>query len=62
MKEVAAWITADLDGEVLDRVDQVLAGRAEHLHSPHAALQPAWDPRSPAYGGGREHGGMGMST
>lgn len=61
MRSASQWNSADLDDEVLDRVHKVLTGRIEHVDSPHRALQPAWDPRSPSYGTGAGHPGMGLS-
>ncbi|MDP1876414.1 MAG: AAA family ATPase [Actinomycetota bacterium] len=61
MRATRQWDPHDLDDEVLDRVHRVLTGRAEHLDSPHAALQPSWDLPSPSYGMSTGFAGMGMS-
>lgn len=61
MRSASQWNPADLDDEVLDRVHKVLTGRREHIDSPHGALQPAWDPRSPSYGIGASRAGMGLA-
>ncbi len=61
MRSACRWNPADLDDEVLDRVHKVLTGRREHIDSPHGALQPAWDARSPSYGIGASRAGMGLA-
>jgi hypothetical protein len=61
MRATRQWDPQHLDDEVLDRVHRVLTGRVERLDSPHAALQPTWDPLSPSYGMSTGYAGMGMS-
>ncbi len=61
MRSASQWNPADLDDEVLDRVHKILTGRREHIDSPHGALQPAWDARSPSNGIGASRAGMGLA-
>lgn len=59
MREASTWQPTDLDDEVLERVQRVLAGRPERIDSPRQAARPHWVPTT----AGLDHGlgGMGMA-
>jgi hypothetical protein len=61
MRQAGSWTPDELDDEVLDRVRAVLSGKHERLDSPHAALQPHWDPLSSTYNPSVAGEGMGMA-